>query len=126
MAPQGIFQKAGVEQRRQSIVKLEAHGRSPFLDQPGRWNPLPRRSMARSHMPQGGDVTLAAACFSHHLLTDQQAEFNSDSGKADSLAADFRTCRDVVVAGQVPTLHPGAVVYRCQSALGGVGCEADL
>jgi hypothetical protein len=126
MAAQARFEKAGVEQGRKRVLQFKAHRRPAFGRQPGRRHPLPRRPMARGQPPRGRHVALAAARLRHDLFANQQAELDADAGEADALPARLRARGDVVVARELPALHPRAVVDRRQRARRRIGLEADL
>ncbi len=51
---------------------------------------------------------------SHYFLTNQKAKLDTDPGKADTLTARVRGGGDIVIARQLPTAHPGAIVHRRQ------------
>ena len=56
---------------------------------------------------------------------DEQPELDADAGEPDPLAARLRARRDVVIARQLPALHPAPVVHDGQRRVGGLVEQAD-
>jgi hypothetical protein len=54
------------------------------------------------------------------LGADQQTDFDADARKADAGTARLRAGRDVVVARQLTSAHPGTVVHDGERGLRGV------
>src|SRR5439155_16783495 len=102
--------ESGVQERRERIAELEAHGSAALGDLPRRRHPLPGRLVARGEVPARRDVGLPAPRLGDHLVADQEAELDADAGEADSLSARLGARGDVVVTRQLAALHPRAVV----------------
>ena len=66
------------------------------------------------------------ARFRHHFLTHQQAKLDADAGEADTLPARFAARGDVVIPGQLPAAHPGAIIDRGQGTGRRIAFEGDL
>ena len=117
--------EAGVEERRERARQSESHRRAPRSGLPRRRDPLPRGPVTGGQAPAGCHVVLAGAGFGQHLLAHEQADLDADAGEADALSSDFGAGRDVVIARQLATAHPGAVVHDGERGDRGIGRDRD-
>jgi hypothetical protein len=63
--------------------------------------------------------------FRDDLARQQQAELDTNAGKADSLASRFAARRNVVIPRQLAPLHPAPVVDDREHPVGRIGPQAD-
>ena len=65
-------------------------------------------------------MALTAPGFGQHFLADEQSELDPHPGKSDALSSALRAGGEVVIAGQLPPLHAGAVVRHRERGLSGI------
>lgn len=81
--------------------------------------------MPRSHVPEGCDVAFPSAGLGKNFAANEQSEFYSDSGEANSLATDFCARGNIVIARQLTSLHAAAVIDSDECALRRVAFKSD-
>jgi hypothetical protein len=125
MPSQRRFDEPRIEQRRESVVDGETHGRSAGGNESEWLHPLPRRPVTGSERPQRGHVLVSLACLGEHLATHEQRDLDANAGEPDSFSLDLRAGSDVVITSQFAPAHARAVVGEADRALARVGGDRD-
>ena len=76
-------------------------------------------------MPTRRHVRGAPPGFREHLFTDQQPQFDTDTGESNALPAHFGAGGDVVVLPHCLSLHAGSIVRDGERPLYGISRHRD-